>query len=511
MKRTILAAISLSILLPYGAHAQLTYSDFRTIRGAALSDEGAAHSMGKIVPVDYTMVPGPAANPPAEPPNLKLDSVNAVLMKRLWALQQKGVKKELFTQEHINRLMRGLGDMDMQFVDPISPARWETILEDMAATADKEYAKGVLDGDKLVDGMLKQAVDDLKEPHSEYLDPDEVAVWQQHIAGTSVGIGVLCSTHAKGVLIEAVFPGSGAQKAGLQSEDVITAVVVDKKSMKLAGRPLKGSIKLIAGEAGTKVLLKILRNGAVLPEPIEIERSSVEVPNNFSKMAAPGIGYVYFREFSKNTDQQVLDRIRSLRSQGAKSLILDVRGNPGGLVPSVASIASEFLKDNEDIVSFKHQSMIAVKAVTKGDGEFLDMPLVVLVNGNSASASEILSATMQDRRDGYTIIGSRSYGKGTQQALIPQGDGRSLKLTQNRWYSSADRTIDAQHDPDTGKEIAGTGGVVPDLSVELSEEQEAKIMGQIMEQLFKMPAKKEAVQDPVLEKAIEVLSHAKAG
>ena len=147
------------------------------------------------------------------------------------------------------------------------------------------------------------------------------------------------------------------------------------------------------------------------------------------------------------------------------------------------------------------------KHVADGNGEFANMPVTVLVDEGSASASEIMAATMQDQRKGYAVIGSRSYGKGTQQAILPGADKGGLKITQSRWHGPNGANIDAQHDPATGEKVKGTGGVMPDIDVPVSEAAARDIAQQTAYELMGRPVPNR-VADPVLEKAIEVLTNA---
>jgi carboxyl-terminal processing protease len=492
--------LSALLLLPNWAAAEFAYTGFKSIRESAV----AAPAAGPIVPVKFKFVPGPAAEDPEVPPRLPREQVG-LLLRRLGEIDARSGKPGA-TRAQVQRLIDGLMIMDIKFVDPIPPERWAAILKEAGDLAQREYGVKTKDWGVVIDHMLQKAVSDLKEPHSVYMDPVQAKAFMDMQGGRFTGIGVSVTPDPKGLRIVLVFPGSGAEAAGLQDGDVITRV--DGKPV--AGLPADEIVKRITGEPGTSVAVKVLRGSEASRDPFKVVRSVVSVPNAFSKMAAPGIGYVYFHGFHTDADEQVLSLVGGLKDKGARSIILDVRGNPGGQVQVVASIASEFLEDKDDIVSFKHQGQVAQKAVTDGDGKFSRVPVVVLVDGHSASASEILSAAMQDKRKGCAVIGSRTYGKGTEQVSIPQED-RLIKLTENRWYSPADRNIDARRDPKTGMEIPGTGGVVPDVVVEVPQEQAAKVMRDIVFELFKKPVIEPRTPDPVLEKALEVLSQGKAG
>ncbi|HAM34831.1 MAG TPA: hypothetical protein DCP85_02745, partial [Elusimicrobia bacterium] len=463
------------------------YASFESIRDA--QNHGQVPVVGKVVPVQYRMVPGPAAKEPNEPPNLKPHQIKG-LLDQLSRTQEQNPSQPQPTRGQVARLVRGISLIDMKFVDPISTQRWDAILQSMADIARQECGQPNKSWDTIIDRMLKEAVRTLKEPNSAYLDTTRANAHKQYYAGKFSGIGVEGAPHPLGMRLEFVYPDSSAKRADLRENDVIAWV--DGRCVK--GLSLDEIVKLARGPAGTNVEVQVIRDGQLMV-PVNIMRGEIETPNAFKKMASPTVGYVYFSGFKNNTQKQVLGLINELRAQGARGVILDVRGNPGGLVSEVASIVSEFLKDGDEIVSFKHKGQVARKAVTEGDGKFADNPVVVLIDERSASASEILAGALQEKRRGYTVIGSRSHGKGTQQIYIDNPDGRLLHITENRWYTPNDRNIDARHDPETGARIPGTGGIVPDIIVPVPSEQAAKIAKDIRLELFGRPVPRPRTPD----------------
>ncbi|MFA6030244.1 MAG: S41 family peptidase [Elusimicrobiota bacterium] len=496
MKKTLTACLSM-LLLAGGAAAQLSYVPFTEIRGKALGRDAAAPGVGSAVPVKYR-VENPPDGQSAPPPNLTEMQTDTLLV-RLAGIMQAVDGKRSMTHAQAVRLMQGLITIDSKFVDPVSTARWNAILQDVGDVAEKEYSAEGRDWDVVIDHMLQKAIQDLREPHSAYMDPAQAKAAADSSNGTFTGIGVVVSPDAMGMRLDTLYPGSGAEAAGLLEGDVIAWV--DGSSV--SGLAVDDIVKVVRGEPGTVVKVKVLRDGK-LGEPVPVTRSRIAIPNLFSRMAAPGIGYLYLRQFSPSVDEAVLAALRALREQGARALILDVRGNGGGRIAAVSSIASEFLKDKDLIVAFKHQGKTAFRNVTSGDGEFSGVPVAVLIDEKSASASEILSGALQDKRAGFTVIGSRSFGKGTEQVTLSQPGGRALKLTENRWFTPDDRSIAAENDPD-GNELPGTGGIVPDLVVEVSSAQRVQVMKSILLDLFERPQNGPRPQDPVLEKAVEVL------
>jgi len=489
------------MLLPSIASAQLSYVPFSSIKERSHDNDSAAPAVAGIVPVKYRTIRGPADTENDSRKNLTDEQAGNFVL-RLKMLTSGNPKLPAMSKPQMFRLFLGLDAIDHVYVEPLSASRWDDILRAMGDTGAKEFGKKSKDWDVVIDHMLQAGFKQLKDPHSEYLDPAQTKAFHEYSNGTFSGIGITLSSHTQGIRVRIAYPGSGAEAAGIKAGDVITWV--DGESV--AGLAIEDIIKKLKGPADTVVSVKVLREG-ILSEPISITRTKVVIPKAFSKMAAPGIGYVYFPHFESSVDTLVIDSISRLKSEGARAVILDVRSNPGGDVRMVSSISSEFLKDGDEIVSFQHQGQVDFKNVTDGDGKFAGTPVVVLVDAKSASASEILSGTLQDKLGRpYTIIGSRSFGKGTQQQILPQPNGRLLKLTQNRWYTPKGRSIDAQKDPD-GREIPGTGGILPNIAVDVSEEQTDKIMNDITLELFERSVPEPRTPDPVLEKAIEVLSN----
>jgi carboxyl-terminal processing protease len=392
-----------------------------------------------------------------------------------------------------------LQEIDAFYVDPIEREQWDAILKAMGDKAAAEYPKNG-DWDTTLDDMFNAGLKLLKDPHTDYWNPEQTQDMKEEDQGSFVGIGATLSTTTLGVRIKSVFPKSGAKAAGIRIGDIITSA----DGTSLAGMPLNDAIKRLRGQEGTFVQVGVMRHGRTLPA-IKIGRAVVNVPQVLVKMAADRIGYVYLAEFGDKSDEQVIKSVDRLIAQGAKALILDLRGDPGGRVSCVAKIASEFLKNGEPIVSFAHQDMLSQEYITDGDGKFARLPLVVLVDKNSASASEIMAGAMKDLRKGIVVIGSHTYGKGSEQTLIPSEDGlRTLHITINHNLTPKGRSLDAKHDPKTGEEIHTTGGVEPNVVVPVSDKREDQILENIMDEMMQAPVN-HPVSDPALKKAIEVL------
>lgn len=513
--KKILGLILCIALLPQLASAQLKIAaldNIRSLDGSLGGARPASAYSGGFVPAKFKTVPNEDYVDPDRlpPPNIKQEHIQGLIgamiliEKNNRGLADDAKPQEYqLSQEDVQRLVGRVVQIDRHFVDPVSSDRWEEIVIKMIENGSENYDPA--DGgnwDKVVDGMLKTGVKELKDPHTVYFDPEELKKFAEGMAGQFAGIGVTMKQVDKGVEVDIVFPEAPAQKAGLQEKDVITAV----DGVDIAGKEFTEISKRIKGKPGTDVMLSIERNGQPLAKPVAVTRDQVKVPHMFSKMVSEDIGYIFFSQFQGDTDEMFKDQVSALKTQGAAKLIIDVRGNPGGQLDTVSEIASEFLLDGQPILLMKKQGKEIYRNVTDGDGMFSDMPVVILVNGGSASASEILAGAMQDHVLRPVVIGTRSYGKGTAQSVTPGRSGRALKLTGHRWYTPDDRSIDADRDPETGEKIEGTGGVEPDTEVEVTDEQAAKIFRERFRECMKasLPATREP--DPALEKGIEILS-----
>ena len=463
--------------------------------------------------VKYKLESGPAAQPPQAPPNLtdaQLDAVVAFLVP-----DPRNPPANL-TPALVYRVIDVLAKVDMHYKTPITPADWDARLKAMrdefvaAHGAPGSKAMSAEQWEKAVDGMLSGFVSKLGDPHSAYMDRDAAKRFRESVSGSFVGIGATVEKAADGIKLSTIFPGSGAEKAGLLADDVVTHINGDP----IKDLSVDDAVKRLRGAAGTEVGIKVQR----LPKPVQVTRAAVRQPELFSKMAAPGVGYVYFSGFNDKTDERVFAAIDALRAKGATKLILDVRGNPGGLLTMAQSIASEFLLDKDVINSTKRQGRLAHRAVTDGRGRYRGMKLAVLVNGGSASASEILAASLQEHK-AATVVGGVSYGKGSFQLSMPveipvivppglvvggRGDGTAVKLTEGGWYTPRDRSVEGVHDPATGMNKPGSGGVTPDEAVTLTEAEEREVMKDLGAQLFGRPST--GAPDAALAKALEVLA-----
>ena len=316
------------------------------------------------------------------------------------------------------------------------------------------YSKydGDIDDQKLLEGAMKGMASAVQDPYTVYMTQEEFDTFMESSQGSFYGIGAQLGVRDNKVTIIAPIEGSPAEEAGLKAGDVILKVddyeVVDLNTEAVVAR--------VRGEEGQPVTLTIQRDGG---EPIEVKIVRAEIKNESVKgeMLDESTAYVQITTFSdEEVSQKFTDEINELKAQGMKKLILDLRGNPGGYLDQCVEIASHFIKEGE-IVTYtidKYDQKVVSKS--KG-GDLLGTPLVVLVDGGSASASEVVTGALRDHQ-AATIIGTNTFGKGIVQQLIslPDNEG-GLKVTTSKYYTP------------NGENIHGTG-IAPEITVEIPQE-----------------------------------------
>ncbi len=307
------------------------------------------------------------------------------------------------------------------------------------------YVDGI-DDKKLVDGAIDGMVKSLGDPHSVYMDEDMYKKLKQHNEGTFGGIGVLMSfSDPNKVEILDVNEGSPGEKAGLQKGDIIIAVNGEPTE----GRPSEDVATSIRGEKGTEVTLTIRREGEEDRDYV-ITRDTIQMKTAAGQMAPDNIGYIRIASFGEHTADEFKAAYQKLKDEGMKGLIIDLRANPGGLLNTCVDIANIVVPKGE-IVSVVDRS--GRKEVYDSTLEAQEYPIVVLIDGNSASASEILAGALQDR-GAATLVGDKSYGKGSVQVVLPMLQGDAMKLTIAKYYTPSGRSIDGI-------------GIEPDVKVQL--------------------------------------------
>ena len=300
------------------------------------------------------------------------------------------------------------------------------------------------------DGMLKGMFESLDDPYSVYMNPEEFTSLQESNAGAFGGIGVTVSPSAEDNLITVVAPikDTPADAAGLRAGDKIIRV----EGEEFTGDQMDQAVKVMRGEPGTDVTITVRRLSTEKPPEefdVTITREIINIISAEGQMMEGGIGYITISSFDENTDRYFDDTLAQLEDEGAQGIVLDLRNNPGGLLDTVLHIADRLLPQGNLLIT---RSKSGDEIVETSDRQADDIPMVVLINEGSASASEILAGAIQDY-DRAPIIGTTSFGKGIVQRIIPLEDGSGFKLTVSEYFTPDNRKI---------HEI----GVEPDVVVE---------------------------------------------
>ncbi|MEA2459991.1 MAG: carboxyl-terminal processing protease [Actinomycetota bacterium] len=303
------------------------------------------------------------------------------------------------------------------------------------------------DAGDLAHGAIKGMVDVLKkkddDPYAFYFSPKSYASFQELTTGSFSGIGVWLKVSPQGLRIVSVLPGTPAVAAGLKRGDLIREI--DGKRVKTLDTDQ--AVGLIKGPKGSEVRLKIERGSELLA--FDITREEIELPNLQQRLRDDGVGYIRLFSFANHAGEQVRKAVGDLVDKGATGIILDLRDNGGGLFDEGIKVASVFIEDG-DIVTYREPGKDDETFDAEGDA-FEDLPLVVLVNEGTASASEIVSGALQDRGRAE-LVGVTTYGKGSVQQVIPLPDSSAIKFTTAAYLTP------------NGRNINGTG-IAPDIKV----------------------------------------------
>jgi carboxyl-terminal processing protease len=362
---------------------------------------------------------------------------------------------------------------------------YQTSVRDFTKVLDvvqSNYAEPV-DVDKAVyqgaiPGMLR-----MLDPHSNFFDARQFALLREDQRGKYYGVGMVVAPRENHTVVMSPYVGAPAYNAGLRPGDIIAKV--DEKSTE--GLSTTEVADLLKGPKGTLVKITVNREGYADPLIFtvtrdEIPRHSVEI----AFMLKPGIGYVRLTAFNETTDREIADALKMLGANTLDGLILDMRGNPGGLLNEAVAVGDMFLEKNQLIVSYHGRSAPERRFYAVRGNQGLSVPLVVLVNNNSASAAEIVSGAVQDHDRGL-IVGETTFGKGLVQTVTPLAENTGLALTTARYYTPSGRLIQRDYksislyeyhyerkvpdhpseirQTDSGRQVTGGGGITPDIVV----------------------------------------------
>lgn len=329
----------------------------------------------------------------------------------------------------------------------------EAKLNAIDSVLDSFYFEEVDDA-KAKDSIYKAYLSSYGDKYTVYYTADEYKKLTETTNGTFSGIGAVCQISSEGgILLVDVYESGAGYKAGLRSGDRIIQV----DGTDVTDMDLSSAVALVKGEKGTQVGLKIVRDGAT--SDYTVVRDEIEVQTVNYAITEDNIGYISVSQFENVTAKQFKAAIEDLKSEGAKGIIIDIRNNPGGLLTTVISMLKDILPNG--LIVYTEDKDGNRKEYSDNDNEELDMPLAVLVNGNSASASEIFAGAIQDYGKGV-IVGTQTFGKGIVQTVKPLTDGGAIKFTIAKYFTPK------------GQDIHGKG-VTPDVVVEYDKDADEDI------------------------------------
>jgi carboxyl-terminal processing protease len=388
---------------------------------------------------------------------------------------------------------------------PISDAKLRVFAQALALI-EQQYAEPKTTKD-LVYGAIQGAVGTL-DPHSSFMTPDEFRELQIETKGKFSGIGIEITLKDRTLTVVSPIEGTPAYQAGLKAGDQI--VKINGKSTKNIN--LMEAVKQIRGPKGSKVTLTINREGFQHPKEVVITRETIPIRSVKARILDDGIGYVRITNFQDSTDRDLEAFLKKMKQRLVpfKGLVLDLRNDPGGLLEQAVRVSDEFLKSGLIVYTegrSRNQNMRFYARSTE-EGKLATAPIVVLINEGSASASEIVAGALKDQKRAV-IVGTKSYGKGSVQTIIPLDDGSALRLTTALYFTPSGVTINEK-------------GIHPDVVVEEKKPPKNESLKQLRDELLSQHMRREGLtdkpwnqpitseeldKDPQLQKAVELLRH----
>jgi carboxyl-terminal processing protease len=324
-----------------------------------------------------------------------------------------------------------------------SPYRKLNIFARVLTYVENNYVESV-DGQRLIYGAIKGMMDTL-DPHSNFLPPDQYRQMKMDTQGEFGGLGIEVEVRNGWLTVVSPIEGTPAQRGGLRSGDEIREI--DGKST--SGMRMNEAVQAMRGQRGTRVRLGIRRPGVKGPLRFELVRDIIKVVAVTSKMLDTGIGYARLKNFQEGTDRHLQKAVKEMLDKGKlRGLILDLRNNPGGLFDQAVRVADLFLARGLIVRTTGKGGRLMDEEKAHSKGTFPNFPIICLINGGSASASEIVAGALQDHKRAV-LMGTRSFGKGSVQTIIELNDGSGLKLTVARYFTPSGRSIQEMGiDPD---------------------------------------------------------------
>jgi carboxyl-terminal processing protease len=312
-----------------------------------------------------------------------------------------------------------------------------------------KYYDGPINDNTLVEGAIKGMTSSLNDPYTVFMNKKEYDDFNVQTEGNYSGIGIQVTSKNNKIVVMSVFEGSPSKKAGIIANDIIQKV----NGITVNGKDLNKAVSLMKGEENTEVTLTLYRKNKGNFD-VKVNRQKINISTVTGEMLQGNVGYIQVSMFDENTAKSFKNKLDELKNQGMKSLILDLRDNPGGLLDQCVDMVSNFVPKNKVIVSTIDKYNNKKEYKSKG-GDFNNLPLTVLTNGNTASASEIFSGAVRDYKIG-TLVGEKTYGKGVVQTVLDTGNGTALKVTISKYYTPNGENIHKK-------------GIKPDVKVEYPE------------------------------------------
>ena len=328
------------------------------------------------------------------------------------------------------------------------------VFSEILSLLEANYVEEVNSKD-LIEGAIRGLLKTL-DPHTSYLPPESYKQMQVETSGKFGGLGIEITMRNGILTVVSPIDDTPAQKAGIKANDKIIKIE-DESTLEMT---LTDAVNHLRGERGSTVTITILREGVEKPFEVSITRDVIKVRSVKSKILQDEIGYIRIRNFSKTTSQDLDRALEEFRHKDVKKLILDLRNNPGGLLNQAVEVTDRFIPRENLIVYTQGRTEDQNMRFTSQDrGPRVDYPMIILVNGGSASASEIVAGALQDLHRAV-ILGTPTFGKGSVQTIIPLSDGSALRLTTARYYTPSGRVIQSK-------------GITPDIIVEMPARRES--------------------------------------
>ncbi len=301
-------------------------------------------------------------------------------------------------------------------------------------------------------GAVKGLVNSLNDPYSQFFTPKESKQFQEDVQGNFSGIGAEIGIRKNQLVVVSPLKGSPAERAGLKPADQILGI----NTSSTEGITVEEAVQQIRGEQGTTLKLTVYREGWDKPREFEIKRERIEVPTLTYTAKDNRIAYIELNSFNANAPQLFTDAAIKAMNDGSKGIVLDLRNNPGGYLDVAVELAGWFIPKGGVVVKEESRVEDPITLTASGSAALGQLPVVVLINGGSASASEILAGALRDNKKA-TLVGEQSFGKGVVQQILPLDNGASVKLTIARWLMPNGQSLE-------------NGGIKPDVEVKRTEE-----------------------------------------